>query len=68
MLAMVLYPDVQRKAQAEIDNVLGSERLPKLHDLPYLPYVEAVIKETMRWSVTLPLGISPIFLLTQETF
>jgi len=58
MLAMVLYPDVQRKAQAEIDNVLGSERLPKLHDLPYLPYVEAVIKETMRWSVTLPLGIA----------
>lgn len=37
-LAMVLNPDVQRKAQAEIDSVVGGARLPKLEDREQLPY------------------------------
>ena len=46
--AMLLYPDVQKKAHAEIDTVIESGRLPDFSDRPALPYVEAVMHETMR--------------------
>ena len=39
------YPEVQRRAQMEIDNVLGTERLPQLEDVTNMPYVQAIIKE-----------------------
>ncbi|ETW81164.1 cytochrome P450 monooxygenase 6 [Heterobasidion irregulare TC 32-1] len=44
-LTMALYPDVQKKAQAEIDRVVGSDRLPNYTDQGELPYVTAVLKE-----------------------
>lgn len=53
---MAMYPKVQRKAQAELDAVIGSGRLPEFSDRPSLPYVNALIKETMRWQVVVPLG------------
>ena len=53
---MAMYPEVMRKAQAEIDAVVGIIRLPDFNDRPYLPYVNAIIKETMRWKLVLPLG------------
>ncbi|TBU23726.1 cytochrome P450, partial [Dichomitus squalens] len=56
-LAMSLYPDVQRKAQAELDTVVGPGRLPELKDLDQLPYVNAVVKEALRWHHPAPLGI-----------
>ena len=56
-LAMTLFPEVQRKAQAEIDAVVGPDRLPNLNDRSSLPYVEAVIKEVLRWQPVLPLGV-----------
>jgi len=56
MLAMALFPEKQRKAQEEISRVIGSERLPNLHDRPALPYVRALINETLRWHVPVPLG------------
>jgi hypothetical protein len=55
-LAMALYPEVQKKAQAEIDAVVGSSRLPDFHDRPSLPYINAVLKELSRWNLVLPLG------------
>jgi len=55
-LAMVLYPEVQRKAQAEIDAVVGRDRLPDFGDRPLLPYVSAILQETFRWHPVLPLG------------
>ncbi|KAG1751948.1 cytochrome P450 [Suillus occidentalis] len=48
-LAMVLYPEVQRRAQAEINSVVGEDRLPTFEDRVSLPYVEAVLRETFRW-------------------
>ncbi|KAG1829824.1 cytochrome P450 [Suillus variegatus] len=56
-LAMLLYPDVQRRAQAEIDSVVGRDRLPTFEDRTSLPYVESVLRETLRWQPIIPLGI-----------
>jgi cytochrome P450 len=56
-LAMIVYPDVQRKAQEELDRVIGNERLPLVSDLEKLPYIEAVLKETHRWHPVAPMGL-----------
>jgi len=53
---MALYPEVQKKAQAEIDAVIGPNRLPDFEDRPSLPYINAIIKELARWHLVLPLG------------
>ena len=53
---MALYPEVQKKAQAEIDAVIGPDRLPDFHDRPSLPYINAIVKETSRWNLAAPLG------------
>lgn len=53
---MVLHPEVHKKAQAEIDRVIGRERLPDFSDVESLPYISAVIKEVMRWNPVTPLG------------
>jgi len=56
-LAMVLYPDVQKKAREEIDRVVGSKCLPSFADRPNLPYVEALLKEVLRWNTVAPLAL-----------
>ena len=53
---MALYPEVQKKAQAEIDAVVGPDRLPDFHDRPSLPYINAMLKELSRWNLVVPLG------------
>jgi len=55
---MVLYPEVQARAQEEIDSIIGEglERLPEWDDRPSMPYVDAVLKETLRWFPVVPLG------------
>jgi cytochrome P450 len=53
---MALYPDVQRKAQEEIDRLVGHDRLPTCADRKLLPYVDALSKEVTRWHVVAPLG------------
>ncbi|KAG1800179.1 cytochrome P450 [Suillus subaureus] len=55
-LAMTLFPDVQKKAQAEIDAVVGSDRLPTFADRDSLPYTEVLVKEVLRWNVVVPTG------------
>ena len=49
-VAMLLYSDVQKKAQDELDSVIGRDRLPTFEDRPRLPFIDAVCKETLRWS------------------
>ncbi|KAJ3553129.1 hypothetical protein NM688_g3785 [Phlebia brevispora] len=56
LLAMVLHPEVQRKAQAEIDRVIGHDRLPTFEDEQDLPYITAVMREVLRWRPIAPLG------------
>jgi cytochrome P450 len=53
---MVLHPEVQEKARAELDAVVGQDRLPSFEDRPYLPYLEAVAKECARWHTVAPTG------------
>ncbi|KAF7374569.1 hypothetical protein MSAN_00341500 [Mycena sanguinolenta] len=57
-LAMALYPDIQKKAQTEIDTVIGTDRLPEFEDRPSLPFVEALYRELMRWKPVTPLGLA----------
>jgi hypothetical protein len=45
---MTVYPDIQAKAQKEIDEVIGSERLPGFEDRKSLPYVNALFQEVVR--------------------
>ena len=55
-LAMTLYPDVVKKAQAELDAVVGPRRLPTFADWENLPFLDAVLKEVFRWAPVTPFG------------
>ncbi|KAH6603847.1 hypothetical protein Trco_007293 [Trichoderma cornu-damae] len=53
--AMLVFPEVAKEAQAEIDRVCG-DRMPDLNDVPDLPYIRACMKESMRWMPATALG------------
>ncbi|ELU40025.1 cytochrome P450 [Rhizoctonia solani AG-1 IA] len=53
-LAMALYPDIQRRAQEEIDRVLNTRRLPTINDRDALPFTWAIYQECLRWGVVTP--------------
>ncbi|KIK95116.1 hypothetical protein PAXRUDRAFT_407308 [Paxillus rubicundulus Ve08.2h10] len=57
ILAMVLHPEVQAKAHAELDAVVGQGMVPTFGDRTQLPYLQAVICETMRWNPVATLGV-----------
>ncbi|KAE9388626.1 cytochrome P450 [Gymnopus androsaceus JB14] len=57
LIAMVLYPEYQAKAQAEIDAVCGHDRLPTFEDYESLPYIEYIMREVMRWHPAVPMGV-----------
>ena len=48
VLVMLLYPEVQMKAQKELDAVVGQDRLPEFSDRSLLPYTNAILKEVIR--------------------
>jgi cytochrome P450 len=50
VLCTLLHPSIQRRAQAEIDKVVGHDRLPTLADRSDLPYLNACLKESSRWA------------------
>lgn len=54
---MGLYPHVQRRAQEEIDRILGPNKIPSYIDRENLPYIDALVKETLRWHPVAPMGI-----------
>ncbi|KAF7326787.1 putative monooxygenase [Mycena sanguinolenta] len=57
ILALILNPAVQAKAQAEIDTVIGRDRLPTISDQASLPYVRSVVVEVFRLNPPIPLGV-----------
>ncbi|RYC62135.1 hypothetical protein CHU98_g4072 [Xylaria longipes] len=57
-LAMTLYPEVQRKAQEEIDRVVGTGRLPSYRDRENLPYINAIVDEAWRFHPVIPMGVA----------
>ena len=65
-VAMSLYPDVQKRAQAELDSVVGQSRIPDADDREQLPYVDALVKELLRWYPTVPLGVARCTLAADE--
>jgi cytochrome P450 len=56
MLAMLAYPETQR-AHAELDAVIGRSRLPTFADFPHLPFIRAMVKESLRWRQIAPSGV-----------
>lgn len=58
LFAMSTYPEVQKKAQKELDAIVGPDRLPDFDDRSALVYVDAVIREVLRWMPVAPLGVT----------
>ena len=56
VLMMCLHPQAQKRAQQEIDEVVGNDRLPGFADMADLPIVGACVKETLRCWTVAPLG------------
>ena len=54
---IIAHPEVQARAHAELDEVVGRARPPTVADIPSLPYIRAMVKETLRWSPMIPLGM-----------
>ena len=56
VMACINFPDCVRKAQEELDRVIGRSRLPTWEDEANLPYIRAFVKEQHRWRTVAPLG------------
>ncbi|KAF9483933.1 cytochrome P450 [Pholiota conissans] len=65
-LAIALHPRVLKKAQEEIDAVVGLDRLPTYDDRMSLPYINALIMEVLRWHTVVPTGESVAHRLLQD--
>lgn len=57
-VSAILHPQCVKKAQAELDTVIGRSRMPTFDDESSLPYVQAMIKESLRWRVVAPIGLA----------
>lgn len=66
-LALILFPEVQKRAQAELDSVISRDSLPTYDDKPRLPYIEAISKELLRWHMVTPLGAGSTLLSTTSS-
>ncbi|XP_052016272.1 cytochrome P450 2D10 isoform X2 [Apodemus sylvaticus] len=60
LLLMILHPDVQRRVQQEIDEVIGQVRSPEMADQAHMPYTNAVIHEVQRFGDIAPLNLQRI--------
>lgn len=56
ILAAIMFPDVQRKAQEEVDRVTGGTRMPVLADREQMPFIDAMVTEALRWFTLAPTG------------
>jgi len=67
LLRMLMHPDVQRKVQHEIDDVIGRDRLPSMEDRSLMPYTDATILESFRTGTIVPIN-APHSCLEDATF
>ncbi|KZV76735.1 cytochrome P450 oxidoreductase [Peniophora sp. CONT] len=67
VLAMLLYPDIQRQAQDELDETFGGACIPPSDELSSLFYLRAVVLEVLRWHTVACINI-PHFTLTSDSF
>lgn len=58
ILGLALNPEKMKTAQMELDCVIGREHRPTVQDRQSLPYVHAIVKETLRWHPPLPMDIA----------
>lgn len=56
---MTLHPEAMKRAQAEVDAVLGN-KMPTNDDKADLPYTDALVKECLRWETVLPMGVAHV--------
>lgn len=64
---MIMNPEIQEKAQIELESVVGPNRLPEPSDLSDLVYIRAILLETLRWKPVAPLGV-PHRLIQDDTY
>lgn len=57
VLAILQHPEIQAKAQRQLDEVLGHGELPSFQDVQSLPYITALVKEVLRHNPVTPLAI-----------
>lgn len=57
---MANHPEAQARAQAELDSVVGTNRLPEFSDIDDLPYINAIVTEVLRWHPIVPMGKSSL--------
>ncbi|KFA72636.1 hypothetical protein S40288_03358 [Stachybotrys chartarum IBT 40288] len=73
ILNLILHPDVQARARAEVDEVIGRDengdivRLPNFEDRPKMKWLECILQETTRWMPLSPLGV-PHATLAEDTY
>ncbi|KAJ9144501.1 putative Cytochrome P450 oxidoreductase [Pleurostoma richardsiae] len=67
-VAMINFPEVQKKAQQEIDRVIGADRLPTMADEMSLQYIRGVVKESLRFLPSSILGIVPHATTSDDTY
>jgi cytochrome P450 len=65
---MMLHPEIQQRAQTEIDTVIGQHRLPNMSDRGSLPYADAIIKEIIRWGTVSPVALPRTTAADDEVF
>lgn len=53
---MTLYRSAFKRAREELDRVVGTDRLPAFTDRPQLPFINALMKEILRWQTVGPVG------------
>ena len=56
-MAILTFPEAQAKAHAELDRVVGRDRLPDFDDHSQLPYLDALLKEIQRFVLTFPYNL-----------
>jgi cytochrome P450 len=54
---MITHPEIQKRAQDELDAVVGRSRAPTFADTPNLPYIQALVKESLRWRPAFPFAV-----------